>query len=59
MGGGGGQRYAAPLREMIGGIDPLISSGPYAETVLIRGLISGSRRGAECIHPAGTDGTDG
>lgn len=56
---GGGQRYAAPLREMIGGIDPLISSGPYAETVLIRGLISGSRRGAECIHPAGTDGADG
>lgn len=55
----GGQRYAAPLREMIGGIDPLISSGPYAETVLIRGLISGSRRGAECIHPAGTDGADG
>lgn len=56
---GWGQMYATPLREMIGWIDPLISSGPYAETVLIRGLISGSRRGAECIHPTGTDGADG
>lgn len=55
-----GQRYTAPPREMIGGIDPLISSGPRTETVLIRGLIRGSQWGAECIPPpTGTDGADG
>lgn len=49
----------APPREMIGEIDPLISPGPYAEIVLIKGLIRGSQWGAECILPTGIDGTDG
>lgn len=50
-----GQRYVAPLREMIGEIDPLISSGPQAEIVLIKGLIRRSQWGAGWILPT-TDG---
>lgn len=43
----------APLRKMIGEIDPLISPGPQAEVVLIKGLIRGSQWGAEWIIPTG------
>lgn len=49
----------APLREMIEDIDPLISPGPWAEIVLIKGLIRGSQWGAELIAPTGVDSTDG
>lgn len=39
-------------------IDPLISPGPQAEIVLIKGLIRGSQWGAERILPTGVDNTD-
>ena len=54
-----GQRYMAPLREMIEAIDPLINPGPSAEIVLIKGLIKGSLWGAWCNLPTGVDNTDG
>ncbi len=54
-----GQRYMAPRREMIGEIDPLISPGPKAEIVLIKGLIRSSHWGAEWILPTGISSRDG